>query len=308
MKIKTKIIIFLFFIIVFGIVVPAYAGFQEHYTKAQQDFFNARYLSAVEEFNKALNINFLDNSARIGIINSYNALGTFYANKEHNYKEAANNYRSALFYLQYYVDNDIALQSTNSIASTKKSLEYCEKTYGADTSYEGHYKLANELYNAGKLPASMYEYFQIINNNTYRKEALLRIASMMKSINNLAKVKEYDNLIKKEGYDDLSVKDSKNKGNNIDFEPYMIDLQKKIKSNWNPPTDIESRKVILLFKINRKGNLVACKVYKSSGLPSVDLAALKAIKLSTPFAPLPASYKGKNIDVQFSFDYNVFKE
>ena len=48
--------------------MPAYAGFQEHYTLAQQHFFNARYSSAIDEFKKALLINFMDNSARIGLV------------------------------------------------------------------------------------------------------------------------------------------------------------------------------------------------------------------------------------------------
>ena len=43
--------------------MPAFAGFQEHYTLAQQYFFNSRYSSAIDEFKKALMINFMDNSA-----------------------------------------------------------------------------------------------------------------------------------------------------------------------------------------------------------------------------------------------------
>ncbi|MBO6272350.1 tetratricopeptide repeat protein [bacterium] len=170
---------------------PSFAGFQEHYTLAQQYFFNARYSSAIDEFKKALMINFLDNSARIGLVNSYIARGSYIANYEHNYQEAANDFRSAIFYLKYYVDKDVAMNSFSSISSTANSLYYCEKQSKADLSAAGHFKLADELNQAGNFPASMYEYEQIVNVETYRKTALLRIASMMRAINNLVKSAEY---------------------------------------------------------------------------------------------------------------------
>ncbi|MCM1265120.1 MAG: tetratricopeptide repeat protein [Candidatus Gastranaerophilales bacterium] len=171
--------------------LPSYAGFKEHYVLGQQHFFNSQYSSAIDEFKKALMINFLDNSARIGLTNSYLARGTYIANYENNYKLAADDFRSAIFYLKYYVDKDVAVDSISSIASAINSLHYCEKQYGANTTPAGHYKLAEELNNAGNFPAAMYEYEQIINIDTYRKTALLRIASMMKSINNLLKSSEY---------------------------------------------------------------------------------------------------------------------
>ena len=174
-----------------NIGMPSYAGFQEHYTLAQQYFFNARYSSAIDEFKKALMINFTDNSARIGLINSYIARGSYIANYEHNYRSAADDFRSAIFYLKYYVDKDTAMNSFSSISSTANSLHFCEKQYGAGGSAEAHYRLAEELNATGNFPASMYEYEQIVGIEKYRKVALLRIASMMKSINNLIKSAEY---------------------------------------------------------------------------------------------------------------------
>ena len=175
----------------FGMTPPTYAGFQEHYALAQQYFFNARYSSAIDEFKKALMINFMDNSARIGLVNSYIARGTYSANTEHNYRAAADDFRCAIFYLKYYVDKDMAMNSFSSISSTANSLHFCEKQIGGMNSAEAHYKLAEELNELGNFPASMYEYEQIVNIDKYRKVALLRIASMMKSINNLLKSAEY---------------------------------------------------------------------------------------------------------------------
>ena len=63
---------------------------------------------------------------------------------------------------------------------------------------------------------------------------------------------------------------------------------------------------MLLFKIAKDGRLLSCSVYKSSGLPNADKAAIEAVKLTAPFRPLPADFKGQSIDIQFTFDYNVF--
>ncbi len=91
-----------------------------------------------------------------------------------------------------------------------------------------------------------------------------------------------------------------------DFGPYMRELQRRIKMNWDPPKGNESKRVVLLFKIAKDGRLLSCSVYKSSGLPNADNAAINAVKLTAPFKPLPAEYKGQSIDIQFTFDYNVF--
>ena len=91
-----------------------------------------------------------------------------------------------------------------------------------------------------------------------------------------------------------------------DFGPYMRELQRRIKMNWEPPKGNESKRVVLLFKIAKDGRLLSARVFKSSGLPNVDKAALSAVELTAPFKPLPADFKGGSIDIQFTFDYNVF--
>lgn len=91
-----------------------------------------------------------------------------------------------------------------------------------------------------------------------------------------------------------------------DFGPYMRELQRRIKMNWDPPKGNESKRVVLLFKIAKDGRLLSCSVFKSSGLQNADAAALNAVKLAAPFRPLPPEFKGQSIDIQFTFDYNVF--
>lgn len=90
-----------------------------------------------------------------------------------------------------------------------------------------------------------------------------------------------------------------------DWGPYMRDLQRRIKMNWNPPKSNETKKVVLVFSIARDGSLLSTSVLKSSGDSKTDNAALEAVKLSSPFRPLPVEFKGQKVDLQFIFDYNV---
>ena len=71
------------------------AAFTQHYNAGQEFLTQSQYSSAIVEFRKALRINFMDNSARIGLINSYLARATYYANQEKNYDKSANDFRSA---------------------------------------------------------------------------------------------------------------------------------------------------------------------------------------------------------------------
>lgn len=91
-----------------------------------------------------------------------------------------------------------------------------------------------------------------------------------------------------------------------DFGPYMRELQNRIKRNWEPPKGEESRRVVLMFTIARDGRLLSVNVSKSSGLAAADNAAVNAVKLTAPFKPLPVEYKKSSVDIQFTFDYNVF--
>lgn len=91
-----------------------------------------------------------------------------------------------------------------------------------------------------------------------------------------------------------------------DFGPYMRELQRKIKMNWEPPKGNESKRVVLLFTISRDGRLLNVKVNRSSGVAVADRAAISAVQLTAPFRPLPPEYKGSSVDIQFTFDYNVF--
>ena len=73
----------------------ALADFREHFDMGQSYLSQYQYSGAISEFKSALRINYMDTSARIGLINSFLARGTEYANKDRNYAKAADDFRSA---------------------------------------------------------------------------------------------------------------------------------------------------------------------------------------------------------------------
>ena len=87
--------------------------------------------------------------------------------------------------------------------------------------------------------------------------------------------------------------------------PYMKNLEQRIKRNWTPPKGDSSKRVVITFTIGRDGRLLSAKVTKSSGVPLADRAAMSAIELTAPFAPLPPEFRGTSVPIEFTFDYNV---
>ena len=97
------------------------------------------------------------------------------------------------------------------------------------------------------------------------------------------------------------------KQNNSEITSYMKTTQVKIKNNWKPSSE-KSGRVVISYKINKDGTLKDYKIISSSGIKELEKEAVNALKKSSPFGPLPKAFDGENVDVQFTFDYNVEKK
>lgn len=91
----------------------------------------------------------------------------------------------------------------------------------------------------------------------------------------------------------------------VDFGPYMADLQRRIKRAWFPPKGYEDKRVVVVFKVHRGGELSHLRLDHSSGVTVADEAALNAVQKAAKFRPLPAGAPD-DVDIQYTFDYNVF--
>lgn len=88
---------------------------------------------------------------------------------------------------------------------------------------------------------------------------------------------------------------------------YVEGARRRISSNWlgaavDPYVQWAPR-VIVTFDILRDGSVVSVEVTQSSGIPSVDRSALRAIRESSPLERLPTDYSGDRVSVEFFFDF-----
>jgi len=93
---------------------------------------------------------------------------------------------------------------------------------------------------------------------------------------------------------------------NIDITSYLNQLQQRVKQQWLPEVSQSSRRTVLNFTINRSGQLSNLQLAQTSGFSLTDQAALNAIQRAAPFAPLPTEYTSNHIDIQFTFNINVY--
>jgi protein TonB len=61
--------------------------------------------------------------------------------------------------------------------------------------------------------------------------------------------------------------------------------------------------VYISFDVERDGHPANVHVEQSSGVPSLDISAVRALQRIDTFGPLPADYSGSKISVEFWFDY-----
>lgn len=182
---------FLILICVLTLAIPTFAGFKEHFDLGQQYLANYRYSGAISEFKSALRINYLDNSARIGLINSYLARGMYYANTEKDYQKAADDYRSALFYLIYYPSANQVKNSSQAIVNVTSNLNKCLNEINFNTSASNRFAQAKELRAEGNFSAAAYEFNQALSDTSLIKDCLQQTGDIMKLLGNNPKAAEY---------------------------------------------------------------------------------------------------------------------
>jgi TonB family protein len=90
----------------------------------------------------------------------------------------------------------------------------------------------------------------------------------------------------------------------VDFGPYMADLQRRIKRAWFPARTNESKRVVVLFTVQKGGELSDLKLANSSGAASADQAALNAVQNVSPFRPLPSG-RPNGLTMEFTFGHNA---
>jgi protein TonB len=88
---------------------------------------------------------------------------------------------------------------------------------------------------------------------------------------------------------------------------YVRVVQQKVSENWLKyeidPRITEAQRVYITFDVMRDGHPANVQIDQSSGVPSLDQSAMRAIQRIDTFGPLPADYSGNKVSVEFWFDY-----
>jgi len=89
---------------------------------------------------------------------------------------------------------------------------------------------------------------------------------------------------------------------------YVKVIQQKVQENWLKyevdPRVAQANRVYLTFDVMRDGHPANVQVEQSSGVPSLDQSAVRALQRIDTFGPLPSDYSGSKISVEWWFDYN----
>ena len=101
-------------------------------------------------------------------------------------------------------------------------------------------------------------------------------------------------------------------GGNGDFGSryawYVRAVRDKVSQNWMKyeidPRISNSKRAYITFSIDRNGRPGDVQVEQSSGIPSVDVSAVRALQRIDTFGPLPQDYSGSKVMVEFWFDAN----
>jgi protein TonB len=91
------------------------------------------------------------------------------------------------------------------------------------------------------------------------------------------------------------------------FSYYVQAVQRRVSENWLKyeidPNIAQANRVYLTFDIDREGSPKNVQIEQSSGVPSLDVSAVRAIQRIDTFGPLPPEYAGNKVSVEFWFDY-----
>ncbi|MCP4482149.1 MAG: energy transducer TonB [bacterium] len=89
---------------------------------------------------------------------------------------------------------------------------------------------------------------------------------------------------------------------NFNFIYYARTIKNKIRRNWQQvAVSGKGIQCTIYFKINRIGEIIEAKIYKTSGSLIFDKSALEAVTKSNSFPSLPEEYNEKNLGVFFVF-------
>jgi len=87
------------------------------------------------------------------------------------------------------------------------------------------------------------------------------------------------------------------------FSYYLAAIERKVSANWFSAVSEGASGItcVVYFRLRRDGSVDDAKIETSSGNAYFDRAALRAVKSSSPFPPLPRAFPDQYLGIHFTF-------
>jgi TonB family protein len=95
---------------------------------------------------------------------------------------------------------------------------------------------------------------------------------------------------------------------NFPYTYYLNIITDRVSSNWFSslvdPGVSGNFQTIIYFRIEKSGQVADIKIEQSSGITPLDLSAVRAVKASVPFPPLPREYDETYLGIHLIFEHS----
>jgi TonB family protein len=95
---------------------------------------------------------------------------------------------------------------------------------------------------------------------------------------------------------------------NFPYTYYLQIITDKVSANWFTslvdPGVSGNFQTVIYFKIQKDGQISDLKVEEKSGVDPLDLSALRAVRASAPFPPLPRDYEDPYLAIHLIFEHS----
>lgn len=155
-----------------------------YYNLGMQALNKHDYNNAIGYFKHVLKKDPSYTSARNNLAVAYTSRGNYYYNQANNLEKAATDFRSAIYYLQYYDKENNSSTINENIAVAQANLGNVLALLKTPTDPLSRLKKAKELRGQNELAAAVVEYAQAAKNEKYAYECNVAIGDIMKILSN----------------------------------------------------------------------------------------------------------------------------
>lgn len=155
---------------------------EDFYTMGMNALEKKDYINAIEYLKKALKIEPNSTSVLNNLAVAYTSKGTELYNKNNDYEAAANDYRNAIYYLEFYNKSANTPTMNQNIPIAHQNLAQILESQKFKTDSQNRLKKAKELRGKGEFTASVIEYSYAAKDRKYAYESYVAMGDVMKNL------------------------------------------------------------------------------------------------------------------------------